>query len=65
MKHRFEKGDRVQSVVFGYYFGLPAVVVRLSQIQGAQLDNYVLELENTKKRFILSEKFIQPYGKLV
>lgn len=43
--NEYQPGDRVESLVMGYYMGLPGTIRGAAQIQSGYFKRYIIELD--------------------
>ncbi|TFZ40866.1 hypothetical protein [Vagococcus xieshaowenii] len=58
----FKPGDRVVSLLSGYYLGVPGVIVGRSQVQYGNRIRYIVDLD-CGQRIYLDSKNIEPLEK--
>lgn len=54
----FEAGEKVTSAVYGYYFGVPGIIIEPAQWQYGSIRRFVVELD-TGIRIVLRADWMQ------
>lgn len=60
IKEDYKPGDRVASTIMGFYYGLPARVLKLAQMQRGNYKRFVVELEKNDQQIILAANRMRP-----
>lgn len=59
IKENYKYGERVESIICGYYGGLPGRIIGPAQLQYENFTRYVIELD-IGKTIVLSARYIKP-----